>query len=114
MQNESRIENKSMHWEPLNAGVLERIGDFALGVGGVDRRHMIVDIHACDIGMMRKLKQTGAMAIHIDHGSPAIDTPDTAAGPTLRYGAAAYKLPLGSRSVDVVFADLVLHHLPVP
>ena len=115
MQNESRIiESSAMHWDPENAGVLDRIGDFALGVGGVDHRHMIVDIHTRDIGMMRKLKRTGAVVIPIDLGCPALDTVDTAAWRGHRDGAAACRLPIGPRSVDVVFADLVLHHLPVP
>ena len=115
MQNESRIiESSAMHWDPENAGVLDRIGDFALGVGGVDHRHMIVDIHTRDIGMMRKLKRTGATVIPIDLGCTAVHAVDSAAWRGLRRGAAACRLPIGPRSVDVVFADLVLHRLPVP
>lgn len=83
-------------------GLPDAIGDFALGVGSVQKQHVVVDIHADGEGIITKLLKTGAKVIGVDHR-------DT-------YGAAASASALGiaPRSVDIVFMDLALQHVQVP
>jgi SAM-dependent methyltransferase len=87
------------------------IGNFALGVGGVKERHVVVDIHAGGHGIMPKLHRTGAKVIGIDQleamGAASINGAN-------RHNASGFALPIETGSVDLVFVDLALHHVQTP
>jgi SAM-dependent methyltransferase len=94
------------------------IGNFALGVGSVKKQHVVVDIHAGDNGICPKLNRTGAKVIAIDLRAALGLTPDGRPGEARRVkagrDASGLALPVGPRSADIVFVDLVLHHIQTP
>jgi len=94
------------------------IGDFALGVGSVNERHVVVDIHAGGHGIRPKLNRTGAKIIGIDHlkamQAPSTHAPGQGHRMAARDDVAGFALPIESRSVDIVFVDLALHCVSTP
>ena len=96
----------------------DTIGNFALGVGSVKKQHVVVDIHTGDNGISPKLNGTGAKVIAIDQGKALglklNGGPAEGRGMEFDNDASGLMLPMGPRSVDIVFVDLVLHHMQTP
>lgn len=93
------------------AGLPDLIGNFALGVGNVQKQHVVLDIHVDNGGMVAKLLKTGAKVIGV---APLENRRALDAGITNQAPAAAIAPNIAPRSVDIVFMDLTLHHVPTP
>ncbi len=96
----------------------DAIGNFALGVGSVKKEHVVVDLHAGDNGISPKLNRTGAKVIAIDQRGALGLTPNRRSGEDRQMeagkDASGLVLPVEPHSVDIVFLDLVLHHIQTP
>jgi SAM-dependent methyltransferase len=119
MQPRLGLENADRFQERLHAAEIpDFIGEFAIGVGNVRKQHVVVDIHGHGDGIVRKLNQTGAKVICINQAERMDGTMSAAPWQAHRTGAGLqvprFKIALESGSADILFADLVLHHLQVP
>lgn len=74
------------------------IGDFVVGVGGVQNGDVVVDINACNDLLSNRLHQLGARVHKVAGWQSSSSDP----------------MPMASDSTDVIFASMVLHHMRFP
>jgi ubiquinone/menaquinone biosynthesis C-methylase UbiE len=112
------FEEVAPDWDAMRQGFFSsRIRDFAIGVAGVGRDYLAADIGAGTGFMTEGLVAAGARVIAVDpsgnmlaelrHKFCDADTVDARL-------IEQERLPIEDRSVDGVFANMMLHHAEVP
>lgn len=118
MNAETYFDHVAPDWDVMRRGFFSScIRDFAIGVAGVQAGVLAADIGAGTGFMTEGLVQAGARVIAVDPSRAML------AELQRKFGAAATvesrhmagtRLPIASRSVDRVFANMVLHHTAEP
>lgn len=89
-------------FQAFNAAGMENhlcaIGDFVVGVGGVQNGDVVVDINACNGFLSKRLRRLGARVQKVAGWHCSSSNP----------------LPVASAGTDVIFANMVLHHMRFP
>lgn len=99
MRTHSAVQCSVPAWQGLDIGErLNAIGDFGVGVGGVENGDTVAVINNGHRAVSPMLQQLGVQVLKVDG----------------KRFLSSNSLPMTSGSVDVVFANMVLHHMRFP
>ena len=118
MTSTAYFDEVAPHWDAMRRGFFSsRIRDFAIGVAGVGQGYLAADIGAGTGFMTEGLVAAGARVIAVDPSGNMLaelhrkfDRLNAVEARLLE----GERLPIEDRSVDGVFANMVLHHIERP
>ena len=118
MNMETYFDDVATDWDTMRRGFFSaRIRDFAIGVADVGKGYLAADIGAGTGFMTEGLIASGACVIAVDSSQNMLDELhrkfDTIPTVDSRW-VSGDRLPIEDRSIDGVFANMVLHHAEDP
>jgi ubiquinone/menaquinone biosynthesis C-methylase UbiE len=118
MINTAYFDQVAPHWDTMRRGFFSsRLRDFAIGVAGVGQGYLAADIGAGTGFMTEGLVAAGARVIAVDPSGNMLAELRRKFHRVNAVDARLHeeeRLPINDRSVDGVFANMVLHHTEGP